>query len=262
VVVDINALATNVKGFHLINWQYQFNWRISLFSIICVAVFVYLSLWQFERSDQKQRLQDDFDARRRAPPAELSELKMDPTVLNGQNVRLKGTYDVARSFLLDNRVVNGKVGFEVISPLITSAGPWDLVLVNRGWVEMGRTRDDPVDINVDGDEVDSTGSIYIPDGAMFSLDQEAPVEDWPAIIQQLDVSGMAARYADKVNVFPHIVRLDEGESGAYQRFWPILNMRPEKHTGYAVQWLLMAVAVVIAYGWASFTRKLTEDQDG
>ncbi len=234
--------------------QYQFNWRITVFSFACVTLFIYLSLWQLQRADEKQNMQDTFDARRRAPSVELSELNIEPSTLNGQNVRLKGAYQADQSFLLDNRVMNGKVGFEVISPLRLHDEKWDLVLVNRGWVEMGRTRDDPVNIRVDQAEVDSTGSVYVAESPMYSLHDDT-FEGWPAVIQNLNVSLMAAQYAGQLRVFPYIVRLDEGEPGAYPRFWPVLNMRPEKHTAYAVQWLLMAIAVIAAYGWVSFRRQ-------
>lgn len=246
----------------MVKWQYKFNWRITLFTASCVAVFIYLSLWQFERADEKQRMQEAFDARRQSPPLELSELKVLPDLLNGQNVRLRGTYQVQKSFLLDNRVMNGTVGFEVISPLLTSDEDWDLVLVNRGWVAMGRTRGDPVDVGIDQDEVDSRGSVYIPEGEMFSLSQGAAPQGWPVIVQQLDVPAMAAQFPGTKRVFPYIVRLDETEPGAYSRFWPTINMRPEKHTAYAFQWMLMAVAVIVAYCWTSFGRMSLEARDG
>ena len=234
--------------------QYQFNWRITLFSIACVAVFLHLALWQLQRASEKQSMQDAFDGRRLAPSLDLAQLEIESSALNGQNVRLRGNYLVDQSFLLDNRVLDGKVGFEVISPLLTHDQHWDLVLVNRGWIEMGRTRDEPVDIEMEQTEVDSTGSIYVAERPMYSLHEDT-FQGWPALIQHLDVSLMATRYSDHLKVFPYIVRLDEGEPGAYPRFWPVINMRPEKHTAYAVQWLLMAIAVIAAYSWVSFRRQ-------
>jgi cytochrome oxidase assembly protein ShyY1 len=41
------------------------------------------------------------------------------------------------------------------------------------------------------------------------------------------------------------VRIDEGNLGVEQRYWPVVNMAPSKHRAYAVQWFAMAAAVLI-----------------
>jgi len=251
----------------VLSYQYRFNWKITLFSISCLITFSYLSVWQFQRAEEKLQFQRVYDARRQSLAIELAEVliqsgsvqsgSVQPDSINGQNVKLSGSYLPDQFFLLDNRVLNRKVGFEVISPLLMNDETWDLVLVNRGWVEMGRTRNDSVKVSEIPGRVESRGWIYVPDGAMLTLQESESRQGWPEIIQDLDVQKMAARFASPGKVFPYVVRLEEGETGAFARHWPPVNMRPEKHTGYAFQWLLMAIAVAIAYCWASFQKSDT-----
>jgi surfeit locus 1 family protein len=55
------------------------------------------------------------------------------------------------------------------------------------------------------------------------------------------------------------LRLDETTPSALPRYWPVTSMSPEKHRGYAVQWFLMAIAVIIAFGYFTF-RSDPDDQ--
>ena len=236
------------------DWRYRFNWRITLFSLVCIVIFLNLSRWQVERAGEKEQLQTVYNLRRSAPPVTLSALTPDNR-LNGSNVQLAGYFDNEHSFLLDNRVLDGKVGYEVITPLrLVSDGEWAMVLVNRGWLEMGRTRDMAVDIATFEGLTKAYVWIYVPEGEMFSLASELTESGWPRTVQQVDVSSFIAELKTAEKIFPHLIRLDQSSIGALPRNWPVVNMRPEKHTGYAVQWFIMALAVLVAYCWVSIEK--------
>ena len=51
--------------------------------------------------------------------------------------------------------------------------------------------------------------------------------------------------------FPYVVRLTPDSAGALLADWPLINTRPEKHTAYAVQWFLMALALLLLFVWRS-----------
>ena len=44
---------------------------------------------------------------------------------------------------------------------------------------------------------------------------------------------------------PFVVRLAADQPGALRVDWQVINMQPEKHIAYAVQWFGMALALVI-----------------
>ena len=44
---------------------------------------------------------------------------------------------------------------------------------------------------------------------------------------------------------PGILKLDEASPGAFRTGWQAVNMMPERHTGYALQWFGLALALAI-----------------
>ena len=62
----------------------------------------------------------------------------------------RGVFVPERTVLLDNKVRHHRAGYEVVTPLRLNGVH---VLVNRGWVEAGRTRADLPQVPVPGGEV-------------------------------------------------------------------------------------------------------------
>jgi cytochrome oxidase assembly protein ShyY1 len=52
-------------------------------------------------------------------------------------------------------------------------------------------------------------------------------------------------------VFPYPIRIAAGEPGALAVNWLVINVSPDKHRGYAVQWFAMAVALLIFFALRS-----------
>ena len=60
------------------------------------------------------------------------------SVAQFQRVSLQGRFDAAHQFLLDNRSYEGRPGYEVLTPLLRTAG--DVALIDRGWVPFSGLR--------------------------------------------------------------------------------------------------------------------------
>jgi cytochrome oxidase assembly protein ShyY1 len=45
--------------------------------------------------------------------------------------------------------------------------------------------------------------------------------------------------------FSYQLRLDQDSPGALQTGWATVSVQPAKHTGYAVQWFVMALVLLI-----------------
>ena len=227
-----------------------------VFSILFLFVFIYLGFWQLERGAQKTAWIEEDKQRRLQPGSSLSELPEGVSKrkrLDGQPVQLQGSYEDEILFLLDNRVLRGEVGFEVLVPFRDVSGR--VVLINRGFVPQGRTRLDKPQIpplrELGGTLI---GNIYVPDsGAGLRSITQAIVKlgngsaDVQAyyVVQSLDTEIMAE--ALQQTLFPHVVRLAELNDNALPRHWPLITMLPERHYGYALTWFLMAVTVAIAF---------------
>lgn len=224
-----------------------------MFSVFFFVLFINLGIWQIHRAAWKVQLLKQQAERQAEPPRPLSSVPDDPAKANHVPVRLEGNYDRSRVFLLDNRVLQGRVGFEVLMPFDDKSSN-RMVLVNRGFVPMGRTRQDmPVIPPLAADDHSVLGSVYIA-----ATDGRPPVAETsnlgPGVTIVEEASpALAARLMNK-SFYPHVVRLLKSDPNALPRYWPVTMMMPSRHRAYAVQWFLMAVAVVGAWSAFSFKR--------
>ena len=233
------------------------NWKLSAFSIFFLVVFTYLGFWQLERGAQKTVAIKEDKQRRLQPGISLNRLLKEAAglrQLNGQPVLLQGSFEDDVLFLLDNRVLQGKVGFEVLVPFRDRSG--QIALINRGFVPMGRTRSDIPEIPaIKQTDKPMAGNIYIPYDfgsgnrrimqAIEKLGSGALNEQTIYLVQSLETEIIAEVLQQ--NLFPHIIRLAERSPNALPRHWPFVTMPPERHYGYAMTWFLMAVTVAIAF---------------
>ena len=239
------------------NRKFIFNWRVTLFSVLCLGVFTYLGFWQLQRAEEKELLIAERAALKTRAPVSAVTLT-DRQLAPGQAIRFTGTWDASITLLLDNRVLQGKVGFEVHQVFRDNSG--QSFIVNRGFVPMGRTRDDLPDIpDVAQENISITGEIYQTEGQPLVLAEEArPDSGFPAIVQQVDTT-LWREYAG-ANLFPQVIRLREGEPGALPRHWPDTVMQPVQHRGYSAQWFTMALAVLLVWLFFSFRKENEHDR--
>lgn len=221
-------------------------------------MLVGLGFWQLERADYKQGLQDLYEQRSSADPIELSGLTPGEDVAYVQ-VQLRGEFDNKHHFLLDNRVLNGRVGYEVISafqmiPAVTMANGdvVDRVWVNRGWVAMLGDRSRRPDIASILQRQIITGQLVLPSKA-FVLADVPMTGRWPEVIQSVEIESMNMRMnaQSSLKFAPYLLRLAAGEQGSFQVNWQAVNSSPQKSLGYAVQWFLMALVLTGLYFWTA-----------
>jgi surfeit locus 1 family protein len=225
--------------------QFRFDWKLSLLTALLLPLLVSLGFWQLQREQEKLALQQQYAARQSEAAVALERLNPQDD-LQYRQVEVSGRYDNAHSFLLDNRIHQGQVGYDLVTPFVTAANR--LVLVNRGWLPQGVSREQlPAFAAIEG-EVRLQGSVYVPIGTPLVLGAEETGAGWPRVIQTLEPVQMAAAagYAS-AELFPYSVRLAEGAPGVLVRDWPVISMGPERHRGYAVQWFAMAAMLLGLY---------------
>jgi cytochrome oxidase assembly protein ShyY1 len=229
-------------------YQWRHEWRTTTFVVVCIPVFVALGFWQLSRADEKQRTAERWDELRGQAPVLLYSLSADDPSLAFRPVRLSGEFDTRKSFLLDNRLRQGRYGVEVLVPLrLTATGDW--VLVNRGWAEADPARRSLPEVLVPSGEQHLTGYVHVPAGAPYTLGPISSNDGWPRLIQAVDVTSLAA-IAD-IPLYPYVVRLNAESPAALLAEWPVINMRPEKHRAYALQWFAMAAVLAVLFAWRS-----------
>lgn len=229
---------------------FQFNpeWRITLFTGVMVTLMISLGFWQLQRAEEKTALATAFTQRQAQRPALLSELRDKPAAsLAYIPVQLSGTFMRDEYFLLDNRISGGRFGYEVLGILQLSDGS-GTVLVNRGWIAGDSSRRQLPEVPPVSGRVGLTGHVYVAPGAPFLLAEQQLEAGWPKRIQAVEMDKLQppVMAATAGIVFPYPVRIDADGSGALLVDWKVVNVSPQKHQGYALQWFAMA-AVLFAF---------------
>ncbi|MEM1112895.1 MAG: SURF1 family protein [Pseudomonadota bacterium] len=225
--------------------QFDFEWRITLFTLLLLPALVSLGFWQLQRADEKTAIAAAFEERSRRAPVDVAAMTPEQAALPYLPVQVRGRVDNERSFLLDNKLRAGRFGYEVLSPVqLEGSGGW--VIVNRGWLAGDPARLSLPEIPSLTGVVNLSGQLYIAPGEAYLLAEQALEPGWPKRLQAMDAALIGEALGTSL-ALPHPVRIDAGQTGALAADWQIINVSPEKHTGYAVQWFSMAAALAVAY---------------
>jgi len=230
-------------------FSFDFEWRITLFTVVMVPLMISLGFWQLQRAEEKASLALSFEERQQQRPAPLIELWNTPAdALAYTRVRMSGTFLPDAYFLLDNQVRNGQFGYEVLGILQLSDAA-GAVLVNRGWIAGDAARQSLPQVPLVRGPVDITAHIYVAPGEPYLLAEQKLDNAWPKRIQAVEMDKLIPAVAGLSHgkVFPFPVRIDASAQGALAVNWQVVNMSPQMHHGYAVQWFAMAVVLLVFY---------------
>lgn len=224
-------------------------WSFCAFLLFCA--FISLGVWQWHRAEEKRLLLNAFSTHTQKSELEIKNLKNTQKLadLRYFPIKLRGYYDNTQHFLLDNKFYKHQLGYEVLTPFFPE-GDNKSILVNRGWIprnyadKIALTRSK---LNISNGQKIIHGIIYIPLGKPFLLKQ-MPIIDkptWPLIVEAIQIDRFALQA--KRNFYPAIIWLDKKEPDGFVRNWHPVVMLPEQHIAYAVQWLALAMTVLIIY---------------
>lgn len=222
---------------------WKIHWPFTLLCAVFLLLFLLLGDWQLHRAAEKRVAQARFEAGRNAAPLALSQLPPDAALFT--RVAMTGRYDNDHNFLLDNRIMHGRFGYEVVTPFqpLHAAQP---ILVDRGWVAGDPSRQlRPAIAPVTG-EVRIVGSVY-RDTARFHFFDNTRETVWPRLIQSLRLDDLQAQLGRGLT--PFVIRIDPDYPGAYLAEWRIFSpgFGPERHVSYAVTWFAMAFVLVVMW---------------
>lgn len=229
------------------------EWRLTLFTVLLLPFLVTLGFWQLDRAGEKRILAERHLARQALPALDLEALEAalgdqdaSNSSLADRQIAFTGSFINDHYILLDNRLREGRFGYELIA--LVDAGSKRLP-VNLGWVQGDPARRSLPEITLPSTPQLISGRVYLPLGDAYLLADQAPLEALPAVIQAFEGSEMAAALSKMLQqeVLPLQVRIDQAHPLAQRADWPVVNQSPEKHTGYAVQWFTMAAVLFIAF---------------
>jgi surfeit locus 1 family protein len=225
--------------------RYRFRPKlIPTLATLLLPLLVHLGFWQYGKAQTKLALQRSYDAAAAQPPLPIGTRFPATEGLRYRRVALTGQYEPRYQFLLDNQVQKEVVGYHVITPLHV-AGSETRVLVDRGWVPLGRDRSRLPQADAPAGIVTVSGAVWLPPARVFTLGGQAAGGGWQTVWENVDLARYRA--AAPFPVQPFLVRLDPDAVGGFVREWPRPDARVATNLGYAFQWFGMAAALVAIY---------------
>jgi surfeit locus 1 family protein len=212
-----------------------------------VALTVPLGNWQRHRAVEKQALEAGFTAAAAKPPLELNGEERDAMSLRYRSVRATGEYDARHQVLIDNKLHEGRPGFDVVAPLCFSAYG-RCVLVDRGWIAQRAQRADLPRVPPPAGMVTVSGRAVLPP-RYLELRNEPPAGP---LWQNIDIARIAA--ATGLELLPIVIEQSDPvvPADALVRDWPPPEFGIDRHLSYMLQWYsfaLLAIALWLTLNW-------------
>jgi surfeit locus 1 family protein len=229
-------------------WRFRPAFLPGVAALAVIALTVSLGNWQSRRAEEKTaRGRDLDDAARRAVLA-LPSRPVDARDYEFRTVSARGEFSAKYSVLLDNKVLHGRPGYHVLTPLKLTGGDV-YVLVNRGWVAAGPRRDELPQIPTPSGTTTVEGVAIVPSSHIFELDTKT---EEGMVWQNL----VLARYAKSsgLKLQPIVLQQTSGAPDGLVREWSRPDTGADKHRGYAFQWYALATTILISYVAFSFKR--------
>ena len=241
------------------------RWRWGGLLLLAVAVLsavltARLGVWQLDRARQKLDLQQQILSRAALAPLPQAMLARNAGDAQAQQYRrtsLRGRWLSEHTIYLDNRQMNSRQGFYVLTPLLLDDG--DAVLVQRGWSPrdfVDRNRLVPLD--TPAGEVVVTGRIAPPPSRLFAfggaeLGRIRQNVDLEALAREIGVPLRPLSVQQTDLVFTPAV--DSAQVGdLLQRQWPAPAADVSKNQGYALQWFALCALIAGLYVWFQLLR--------
>ena len=216
------------------------HWDYVLFGLGLAVLFT-LGTWQLIRGLEKAEI-ESASAQPSISPQLVERAPARWSDLNYQQVTLEGQWLNEQTFLMDNRLYRGQVGYEVLVPF-KLAGDGTIVLVNRGWIDSQTSEQIPIPQQSDSGHISPNGQLYQPQKG-FTLGQTfAGQISWPLVILYYDFKALSD--ALEAELAPVVVVLDSKHRDSLVRIWQPSTIPASRHYGYAVQWWGLALTLLV-----------------
>jgi surfeit locus 1 family protein len=219
-------------------------WALAAAAAGC-ALGIALGNWQAGRAAEKRALGAELERTLQSPPVELSSRPGEARALVRRHDAARGRFIEEHTIYLDNKLRRGRPGYEIVTPLRLDGSH---VLVNRGWVQAGPTRDvlPAVATPQDVVRVEGLGLAGVPKALQAGAGATGKVR------QNLEVEGFARETG--LTLLPLVIEQRSALPDGLLRDWPRPDAGAEKHSSYALQWYSLAALAVVLFVVLSFRR--------
>lgn len=223
-------------------------WVITAAALAGCAVTLALGIWQLGRAHEKLALHAAIEQRKALAPLDERVLlaARAPADLVHRPVVLRGQWVAGRTVFLDNRQMQGRPGFYVVTPLKLQGGD-AAVLVERGWAPRNFVdRERLPAVETPSGVIEVRGRLAPPPAKLYEFDGagSGPIRQNLDLLQFRAESGLA--------LLDVAVQQTGAPSEGLQRDWPEIAGSASKNYGYAFQWWALCALIAILYVWFQF----------
>jgi len=155
-------------------------------------------------------------------------------------VQLRGEFDAAHTVYLDNKLRRGQAGYEIVQALRLADGR--RVLVNRGWIAAGASRDQLPEVRTPAAAVAVQGVRLAHFAQAFAPPGAAPQG---RVWQNVTVQTFSAWSG--LGLEPWVLEQHSALDDGLVRDWPQAGAGVEMHESYALQWYTLAALCVLLF---------------
>lgn len=219
---------------------------MTLLAIAGLGVTIAAGRWQDGRALEKTERQRLLDERGAAPVLDIGRQPLDAAQVAWRRVRIEGEFVGDRTVLLDNRIHQKQAGYHVLTPVRVAEGA-PHVLVNRGWIAQGGSRETRPAIPVPSGPVAIEGVAQAWPERVFELKAETPESPSGQHPVWQNVTRQRYEAATRLPMQPVLVLQTSDAPDALVRDWPRPAAGIQKHRMYSLQWYSFAALIVVLY---------------
>lgn len=256
-------------------------WFLTVITLLVVGVMLALGGWQFSKGERRVSVAKRMERQKLLPTLDgntwLAE-KQKASIHNalksdaGRKMLLRGEWLSEYTVFLDNRQMQGKPGFFVLTPLLLESVSGNknnqrAVMVLRGWVARDfQKRDALPQLRTAQGVVEVEGLLDKPPSKLMELGDGggSGKEGFERIRQNIDLSAFTAETDLPLEVtwtlrqlYDELPTLEASVEAvdavpfptSLERKWGAIDSGASKNFGYAFQWWAMALTCVALYIW-------------
>ena len=179
---------------------------------ILVVQFAGLGIWQIERGMSKRAEKAAF-----ASQSGFASWSDGMDVRSFQKLKATGQFDAGHQLLLENIIIESRLGYYIITPLITGDDE-PVLLGNRGWIERKSKDFDATSIALDASRVTVRGRAgSLPRAGYRMGDAITPGTSWPKSAVYPTLEDVAIALGRDVQ--PFVLLMDPDDANGFFRHW-------------------------------------------
>ncbi len=261
-----------VFSFKIGRWRFAPGLASTLMVLSVVPILLFLGHWQWQRFQYKTAhtpTQEKCKSSLTLLEANILQKESALQDLQGRYLHTEGQLLKQYAIFVDNQSFKGQPGYKVLTPLLVTelvAGQPSptYVLVDRGWIPLGHSRAILPTLPPIAGMVHIEGRLYQPVQGFKLPGRPAPPPPhsqggdlkqphskdnptWPLRVLDIDLKSLEQALGH--TFYPLILRLEPGDKLGFEilPFASQAGMPAIKHLGYAWQWFMMALTVLIYY---------------